>query len=180
MQEGGATDFPRGGNARVQSPTRLSKGAAPLPAWHRIGAPVGGIYREILNTDSAIYGGSNVGNAGAVMADNSPSHGMPFSLRCGCRRSACSGSKSRLSSSYFLPPPRVPAGRSSGAVLACLEASGVTRGWECRASAMALPAEARRASRRLLGEGYTPICVASVSIGEELNRYDASSGDVSV
>ena len=72
--------FSRGGNARVQSPTRLSKGAAPLPAWHRIGAPVGGIYREILNTDSAIYGGSNVGNAGAVMADNSPSHGMPFSL----------------------------------------------------------------------------------------------------
>ena len=38
------------------------------------------LYQEILNSDAAIYGGSNVGNAGAVMADNSPSHGMPFSL----------------------------------------------------------------------------------------------------
>ncbi len=47
---------------------------------YRIGVPVGGLYREILNTDSRIYGGSNVGNAGAVTADNSPSHGMPFSL----------------------------------------------------------------------------------------------------
>jgi 1,4-alpha-glucan branching enzyme len=40
---------------------------------YRIGAPVGGVYREIPNSDSAIYGGSNVGNAGAVMAENSPS-----------------------------------------------------------------------------------------------------------
>jgi 1,4-alpha-glucan branching enzyme len=47
---------------------------------YRIGAPAGGLYREILNSDSEIYGGSNVGNAGAVMAQNSPSHGMPFSL----------------------------------------------------------------------------------------------------
>jgi 1,4-alpha-glucan branching enzyme len=47
---------------------------------YRIGAPVGGLYKEILNSDAAIYGGSNVGNAGAVMAQNSPSHGMPFSL----------------------------------------------------------------------------------------------------
>jgi 1,4-alpha-glucan branching enzyme len=47
---------------------------------YRIGAPAGGVYREILNSDSEIYGGSNVGNAGVVMAQNSPSHGMPFSL----------------------------------------------------------------------------------------------------
>ncbi len=47
---------------------------------YRIGAPVGGVYREILNSDASIYGGSNVGNAGAVIAENSPSHGMPFSL----------------------------------------------------------------------------------------------------
>ena len=47
---------------------------------YRIGAPVSGVYREILNSDSVIYGGSNVDNAGAVIADNSPSHGMPFSL----------------------------------------------------------------------------------------------------
>jgi 1,4-alpha-glucan branching enzyme len=47
---------------------------------YRIGVPAGGNYRELLNSDSAIYGGSNVGNAGGGMAENSPSHGMPFSL----------------------------------------------------------------------------------------------------
>ena len=47
---------------------------------YRIGVPMGGTYREILNTDSEIYGGSNVGNAGAVTAQNSRSHGFPFSL----------------------------------------------------------------------------------------------------
>ncbi len=36
---------------------------------YRIGVPAAGIYREILNTDSEVYGGSNVGNAGAVMAE---------------------------------------------------------------------------------------------------------------
>ena len=45
---------------------------------YRIGAPVGGVYREILNSDSAISGGSNVGNAGAVMAENSPSWDVIF------------------------------------------------------------------------------------------------------
>jgi 1,4-alpha-glucan branching enzyme len=47
---------------------------------YRIGVPAGGIYREILNTDSELYGGSNQGNGGAVMAENSASHGQPFSL----------------------------------------------------------------------------------------------------
>jgi len=47
---------------------------------YRVGAPAAGIYREILNTDSAFYGGSNVGNAGAVTADDRPWHGLPFSL----------------------------------------------------------------------------------------------------
>jgi 1,4-alpha-glucan branching enzyme len=47
---------------------------------YRVGVPAAGIYREILNTDSAFYGGSNVGNAGAVTADDRPWHGLPFSL----------------------------------------------------------------------------------------------------
>ncbi|HZS64910.1 MAG TPA: 1,4-alpha-glucan branching protein GlgB [Xanthobacteraceae bacterium] len=33
---------------------------------YRIQVPFRGVWREVLNTDSAIYGGSNVGNAGAV------------------------------------------------------------------------------------------------------------------
>jgi 1,4-alpha-glucan branching enzyme len=47
---------------------------------YRIGVPAGGYYHELLNTDSAIYGGSNQGNAGGVTADDSPSHGFPHSL----------------------------------------------------------------------------------------------------
>ena len=33
---------------------------------YRVRVPFSGVWREVLNTDAAIYGGSNVGNAGAV------------------------------------------------------------------------------------------------------------------
>jgi 1,4-alpha-glucan branching enzyme len=42
--------------------------------------PLGGRYRELLNTDASIYGGSNLGNAGMVTAEPVPAHGRPFSL----------------------------------------------------------------------------------------------------
>jgi 1,4-alpha-glucan branching enzyme len=47
---------------------------------YRIGVPCGGYYAELLNTDGACYGGSNVGNLGGVTAQSQPMHGMPFSL----------------------------------------------------------------------------------------------------
>ncbi len=31
---------------------------------YRFGVPHGGVWREILNTDAEIYGGSNLGNGG--------------------------------------------------------------------------------------------------------------------
>ena len=43
---------------------------------YRIGLPSSGRWREALNTDSAIYGGSNVGNMGAVFAEPQPAHGL--------------------------------------------------------------------------------------------------------
>jgi len=46
----------------------------------RVGAPARGVYREILNTDSGIYGGSNVGNAGGLHTDDVAWHGQPYSL----------------------------------------------------------------------------------------------------
>ena len=53
----------------------------PIPRHHyRVGVPRGGWYRELLNSDAALYGGSNVGNSGGVPADNSPCHGLPCSL----------------------------------------------------------------------------------------------------
>jgi 1,4-alpha-glucan branching enzyme len=53
----------------------------PVPrTGYRLGVPSGGRWREILNTDSSLYGGSDMGNGGAVSADQEPSHGEPFSL----------------------------------------------------------------------------------------------------
>ena len=48
---------------------------------YRVGVPCPGFYRELLNTDAGCYGGSNVGNAGGVVADPVPMHGHPYSLR---------------------------------------------------------------------------------------------------
>jgi 1,4-alpha-glucan branching enzyme len=47
---------------------------------YRIGVPAAGEYREAINSDAAVYGGSNVGNYGAVQAQPVPSHGFPYSL----------------------------------------------------------------------------------------------------
>ena len=48
---------------------------------YRIGAPEAGFYREMLNSDAEVYGGSNVGNLGGVHSEAQPSHGFPQSLR---------------------------------------------------------------------------------------------------
>jgi 1,4-alpha-glucan branching enzyme len=55
----------------------------PVPRFgYRIGVPRGGFYREILNSDSSLYWGGNVGNSGGVHAENIISHkGFPFSLK---------------------------------------------------------------------------------------------------
>jgi 1,4-alpha-glucan branching enzyme len=45
-----------------------------------IGVPEGGLYREICNSDSSYYEGSNVGNTGHREAEPIPHHGRPFSL----------------------------------------------------------------------------------------------------
>jgi 1,4-alpha-glucan branching enzyme len=47
---------------------------------YRIGVPVPGYYREILNSDSEYYWGSNVGNASGRHTDDVTMHGHPHSL----------------------------------------------------------------------------------------------------
>jgi 1,4-alpha-glucan branching enzyme len=47
---------------------------------YRIGVPVGGRWREVLNSDAPEYGGSGQGNGGGAQADDQPSHGRPHSL----------------------------------------------------------------------------------------------------
>ncbi len=44
------------------------------------GTPAGRPYRKLLNTGAAVYGGSNVGNAGGVTAEARPWTGQPWSV----------------------------------------------------------------------------------------------------
>jgi 1,4-alpha-glucan branching enzyme len=48
---------------------------------YRLGVPEHGDYLEILNSDSSIYGGGDVGNAGRVGSEPVPCHGRPASVR---------------------------------------------------------------------------------------------------
>jgi 1,4-alpha-glucan branching enzyme len=53
----------------------------PVPRYgYRLGVPYAGVWREIVNTDAANYGGSNMGNGGSVHAEHVPSHDLPASL----------------------------------------------------------------------------------------------------
>jgi 1,4-alpha-glucan branching enzyme len=53
----------------------------PVPRHHyRLGVPRAGRWREILNSDAELYGGSGLGNLGGVEAVPLPSHGRPYSL----------------------------------------------------------------------------------------------------
>jgi 1,4-alpha-glucan branching enzyme len=47
---------------------------------YRVGVPVAGLWKEVLNSDAGIYGGSGVGNGGAVQADDIAQHGQPASV----------------------------------------------------------------------------------------------------
>ena len=48
---------------------------------YRVGVPGPGFYREILNTDSVYYEGSDVGNAGGVRAEPIPWNDRPWSVK---------------------------------------------------------------------------------------------------
>jgi len=54
----------------------------PVPReGYRVGVPLAGTYRELLNSDAEIYGGGNLGNAGAVETEGIQCHGQRQSLR---------------------------------------------------------------------------------------------------
>lgn len=53
----------------------------PVPrSGYRVGVPVGGYYTELLNSDSAHYGGGNMGNAGGLPAEPTPWQEQPHSM----------------------------------------------------------------------------------------------------
>jgi 1,4-alpha-glucan branching enzyme len=45
-----------------------------------VGVPRAGFYKEVLNTDASVYGGSNAGNIGGQKAADDPRQGLPYSL----------------------------------------------------------------------------------------------------
>jgi len=54
----------------------------PVPRHgYRVGVPAAGDWQECLNSDAAIYGGSNLGNGGGAHTEAIPAHGQPVSLR---------------------------------------------------------------------------------------------------
>ena len=53
----------------------------PVPRdGYRIGVPRGGFWRELLNSDASVYGGSGVGNRGGVTAEPVACRGFEQSL----------------------------------------------------------------------------------------------------
>jgi len=52
----------------------------PVPRFgYRVGLPRGGKWREIVNSDGSVYGGSNVGNLGGVLAKPGKWHNQDYS-----------------------------------------------------------------------------------------------------
>ena len=67
--------------AANHSPVLVVCNVTPVPRHgYRIGVSVGGVWREIFNSDSSFYSGSNLGNQGRVEAQNVAAHGQPYSV----------------------------------------------------------------------------------------------------
>jgi 1,4-alpha-glucan branching enzyme len=67
--------------ADASSPILAVCNMTPVPRHgYRVGVPRAGIWREIFNSDSGLYGGSNMGNAGAVHTTADAMHGEQQSL----------------------------------------------------------------------------------------------------
>ncbi len=63
------------------APALIVSNFTPVPRHgYRIGVPRHGLWREMINTDAGVYGGSNVGNNGAIRAEGVASHGHDASL----------------------------------------------------------------------------------------------------
>jgi len=62
-------------------PSLFAFNFTPIPrSNYRLGVPQGGLWRESLNSDAPLYGGSGQGNIGGVEAVPLPLHGRPYSL----------------------------------------------------------------------------------------------------
>jgi 1,4-alpha-glucan branching enzyme len=72
--------FLRFGVGEVQ-PVLIICNMTPVPRHnYSVGVPVSGGWQEIFNSDAALYGGSNLGNHGVLIASSNGQHGLPNSL----------------------------------------------------------------------------------------------------
>jgi 1,4-alpha-glucan branching enzyme len=63
------------------APVLVVANFTPVPRHNYIiGVPKAGTWTEVLNSDASRYGGSGMGNLGAVQASPIPAHGRPRSL----------------------------------------------------------------------------------------------------
>ena len=72
--EAGVYSFVRLGNGS-DKPVVAVINMTPVERSYRLGLPEAGTWREILNTDAAVYGGGNRGNLGGVTSEKTPWHG---------------------------------------------------------------------------------------------------------
>ncbi|HEY7213142.1 MAG TPA: 1,4-alpha-glucan branching protein GlgB [Thermoanaerobaculia bacterium] len=76
----GVIAFLRRGKTRSE-PVAVVFNFTPVPRpEYRIGVPGPGLWKEVLNSDAAEYGGSGVGNLGGVETEPIATHGRPQSL----------------------------------------------------------------------------------------------------
>ena len=73
--ENSTISFVRKGN-RTRKIVLVVCNFTPVPRLqHRVGVPRGGYWREVLNSDASVYGGSGVGNMGGVQGDQTHAQG---------------------------------------------------------------------------------------------------------
>ena len=72
---------------------------------YEFGVPEEGFYEEVLNTDSAMFGGSNVGNGGMVSSRPVARHDRKFSIAITLPPLAVVYFKPDIGASSQTPPP---------------------------------------------------------------------------
>jgi len=64
-----------------ERPVLVALNFTPVPRQnYRVGVPIAGAWREVLNSDARMYGGSDVGNGGRVESEEVPWHGRANSV----------------------------------------------------------------------------------------------------
>jgi 1,4-alpha-glucan branching enzyme len=79
--ENSIVSLTRRSNSNQERPVVVVLNFTPIPRHnYQVGVPAGGYWREVLNSDATLYGGSGQGNMGGVDAAPIPLHGRKWSV----------------------------------------------------------------------------------------------------